>query len=176
MTKIDWSKAPESAEFSFDDDWFKTVNGNLFIYKQKKGHQFIEGEFHWAYYSGDKVGLRKKVIIKPSKPLYTTKMQEAGELPSVGMECIVINCQNKPEKCTLLYSSNTYYIVAHGYGEQHYHARGVSFKPVDTRTDKEKAIEDFNDGYDGLTIKASELALSLIISGKIRGVTFTGSK
>ena len=110
------------------------------------------------------------------KPLYTKQIQEAGELPPVGSEavCCYTNETHKIIAHDLFHEDGHYALVCDDTG--YWGAEACRWSPIDTRTDKEKAIEDFNDGYNGLTVKASELALKLIIDGKIHGVTFTGSK
>ena len=55
----------------------------------------------------------------------------------------------------------------------------IPIKPIDTRTDKEKAIDDLFDIMNATPFKVkeqAELMLDRIINGKVFGVSFTGSK
>jgi len=83
-----------------------------------------------------------------SKPVYTKEMADNGVIPSVGMECLI------------MYSSSNYKgtITYMGKGVGAYHSKdndkeytfafnSVKFKPIDTRTDKEKAIDDIKSNY-----------------------------
>jgi len=72
---------------------------------------------------------------KPTKPLYTTKMQEAGELPSVGMECMVLNRYlgdlAEYEKCTILFKGDfTFIYNSESCKERVGHISEVTFKPL----------------------------------------------
>ncbi len=89
MDKIDWSLAPEGATHympnteMFCEAWIKDIKSN--------GYSYIiisDGCNEWdtATFSRPKAALSH--LIEKPKPLYTTKMKEAGELPSVGMECL----------------------------------------------------------------------------------------
>jgi len=168
MSDIDWSKAPEGATHC-------DCTGSFYKIDRMGSNDYTYiGKWIACALSSD---FADDLLTKPeSKPIYTQAMVDEGVMPLVGMECMVVNCHNTPEKCIVLYSSTTYYIVAHGYGEQHYHKNSVKFLPVDTRTDTEKSIDslkEFNltkcDGWE-------EMVIEWIKLGEFYGVTFTGDK
>ena len=77
------------------------------------------------------------------KPVFTQEMSDNGELPSVGMECLIM-FPSSNYKGTITYM---------GKGVGVYHSKDndkeytfafntVTFEPLDTRTDKEKAIDE----------------------------------
>ena len=121
-------------------------------------------------------------LIPETKPVYTQAMKDNGVMPLAGMECMVLNddlVNYEYEKCTVdfigchiaVYSSESC-------TERTCNLEFIKFKPIDTRTDTEKAIDDLNchSNGDGLTRKASVIAFELIKAGKIHGVTFTGEE
>ena len=82
------------------------------------------------------------------KPIYTQAMADAGVSPIVGMECLIFYPTNN-HKGTITY-------MGKGVGAFHsedadieytFSLDVVSFKPIDTRTDKEKAIDEFMDEH-----------------------------
>jgi len=120
--------------------------------------------------------------IGATKPVFTQAMKEAGEMPSVGMECSVyeINQDETHDKAIIKYISKStcVYEVKTGdlKGEYSQYPVSLKFKPIDIRTDREKALDGLRWNGEGLTAKACVLALDLIMNGKVHGVTFTGSK
>tara|TARA_R110000764_G_scaffold197796_1_gene283049 strand:- start:1045 stop:1593 length:549 start_codon:yes stop_codon:yes gene_type:complete len=141
MTDIkqpDWDNAPEDAthceffgRFGF---WIKdwdVATGE---------HSFLNTSGLWMLGT---YASNRALTKRPTKsPVYTQVMCDAGEPPLVGMECEIINCGNN-HKGVIKYISTSYVIVKlvglnH---EQHFHAKGLKFRPIDTRTDKEKARE-----------------------------------
>jgi hypothetical protein len=113
-------------------------------------------------------------------PIYTQAMADNGELPSVGMECMVqvsegflfekcevIGLYKDEILCIYLYGANSVYGV-------NLKNKGYVFEPIDTRSNEQKAIDNL------LKITGSELTktamasyiLNNIKSGRIHGVTF----
>jgi len=101
-------------------------------------------------------------------------MADNGELPSVGMECVFKHTSwSDYVKAIVLAVTDEYLILKEvdSSHEQHYHLKDISLKPIDTRTDEEKAIEDL----ECLFYKASptEEILNAIKAGKIHNVTWS---
>lgn len=48
---VDFSKAPEGAEYSYKGNWYKIVNCKLFTHKEKRLHGSFNGEYHWVLLS-----------------------------------------------------------------------------------------------------------------------------
>jgi len=125
-------------------------------------------------------------------PIYTEAMSNHNILPLVGMEFIVGDTKSDSRTADfigkkVIVISVTAYNKAHaitfsnktlGIGCGYYGDLTDSWvQPIiPPKTDTEKAISDFHCyGFgDGLTAKASILALDLIKAGKVHGVTFTG--
>jgi len=73
-------------------------------------------------------------------PTYTQAMADNGESPSVGM--MVIDRRNKCEYEILLTADTSGHYVMKG-GDGSYHCELLKYlKPIDTRTDKEKAFDE----------------------------------
>ena len=126
--------------------------------------------------------------------IYTKEMYEAGELPKVGMKCSFFagmklgggdfvegTCLSVAKK------SNGENVIMFEYT----HNGSMSIdctifsnewvKPIDKRTDKEKAIDDLNkflgsQNRNDIFHTWSVNFLSEVKSGKIHGITFTGDK
>jgi len=78
------------------------------------------------------------------KSVYTQAMKDAGELPSVGMKCVLVNC-NCDHQGVVMFISDNYTIISYEGGvgqfrEQHFHTENITFKPIDTRTPEEKQV------------------------------------
>ena len=74
-----------------------------------------------------------------TKPVYTQAMCDRGDLPSVGMECLVLNtCMAHPtyEKCTLLFIGN-FGVIYESESSKERYARSdvVKFKPIEPPVD-----------------------------------------
>tara|TARA_R110002096_G_scaffold310654_2_gene505189 strand:- start:1954 stop:2823 length:870 start_codon:yes stop_codon:yes gene_type:complete len=86
-----------------------------------------------------------------NKPLvYTQEMADNGELPSVGMECMAKRFHESDNGLMISFIIGTnkeldYMVFERGNKlEQHHIVNGVwEFSPIDTRTKKEKAIDEF---------------------------------
>jgi hypothetical protein len=87
------------------------------------------------------------MVGKPSQPVFTQAMADNGELPQVGMECMVVDSSlmnHDYEKCVILFVG-IYKVVytSESCVERFSNLDEVIFKPIDTRTDKEKAADEF---------------------------------
>ena len=119
--------------------------------------------------------------------IYTKEMCDTGELPSVGMECMIW-FSSSSYKGTITYMGNGVgcYRSKDNDKEYSFSIVSVKFKAIDTRTDEEKVIDDIVDSIDDiednaesrLSVSSSELAINIykfIKSGKIHGVTWSKS-
>ena len=147
MSDINWDEAPTSTEYTYRGFYYKAVNDVLYVYKV---HGASGGGFVVPFYWGESTyGLDaiKSMTPRPeTKPIYTQAMFDAGELPLVGMNCMVLNsCRAHPkyELCTLNYKSPTFCVYSYdGDDERCDSVANLKFKPIDTRTDSEKAIDE----------------------------------
>ena len=126
--------------------------------------------------------ISNKTPLEPAvkKPLvYTQAMADNGELPSVGMKCLI----NFPDVDNAWYEYiidfiGNYTLIASCKGdvERFSHINDVHLKPIDTRTTKEKALDELRDLDDSICNNIDWLAdlLQAIIEGKITGVKWTG--
>lgn len=176
MKDIDWSKAPEGAtHYDISSDvypWIKEDdNGNKFWHHNE-----------WVKYSKS-ISEAEGCIAKPKpQPVYTQAMCDAGELPQVGMECMVKRFHEQDnlfQPCFIVGKNKQGdYLVFERGGklDQHNIANGVwEFKPIDQRTNKEKAIDDINKyikGTNGLVLAKN--VFSYIEENKIHGVKWVG--
>lgn len=102
-------------------------------------------------------------------------MVDNGELPSVGMDILHKHqMQSQFTTSAVVAITREYIIVQDKFTEheQHYYLNDMKFKPIETRTDKEKAIDDL-----GILVGDCESdygILQAIIKGKIHGVEWVG--
>lgn len=132
--KIDWSKAPVGATHYTPED-----SGNFACWWKPDG-------FGWVYKVKDRSVVwqngetpTNKAVPRPlEKPTFTQDMADAGELPEVGSEYLSRGVKFK----SMCYGYNqNYKQVCVGKDENgclEYHLRSM-IKPIDTRTDEEKA-------------------------------------
>ena len=109
---------------------------------------------------------------KPTKSIYTKAMSDNGEPPLVGMECMI----NGHKRVILLTADNDGDYVTMNNGGI-YDSDGIhNIKPIDNRTDKEKAIDDLFKLDESIcnNTKWHENFLDEIIAGNIHGVTWSG--
>tara|TARA_R110000737_G_scaffold115317_1_gene148182 strand:+ start:172 stop:666 length:495 start_codon:yes stop_codon:yes gene_type:complete len=147
MTNIkqpDWDNAPEDAThwecFGRNGFWIKdwdVATGE---------HMFLNTTGRWMLgtYASNRTALTKR----PAKsPVYTQAMCDAGELPLIGMECKLIYCSANYIG-TIKYISTSCVVVKQT-GRNYERAisiKGLKFRPIDTRTDKEKAVNSVYNG------------------------------
>lgn len=153
-TVIDWSKSPESAEYSYQGNWWKVVNDILFRFEPKSLHSSLFCGYHWAR-SGYTTQLTEKMTRRAEpKPVFTQAMADKGELPPVGSECMVLGdpaFDYDYHKCLIVAHTEPVkdlYVIVGGRPYYYSHSSRNNFKPIDTRTDKEKSIDKLmNDEY-----------------------------
>jgi len=106
---------------------------------------YDNGKYDWLHPSNIKIlnDIESTEDKEPTKPLYTTKMKEAGEMPSVGMIinptirglCEIEHIYNSCGETYYLYRSKKDIVycdvIESGW-----------IRPIDTRTDKEKAVTE----------------------------------
>ncbi len=91
--------------------------------------------------------LFKSEIKEEVKPVYTQAMCDAGELPPVGVGCMIM-VKNDWFKCIVDYVGTGVLCYTNMDGEQHGvrvktgQVHRAIFKPLDTRTDEEKLIDE----------------------------------
>ena len=102
------------------------------------------------------------VVDEPqTKPVYTQAMKDAGELPSVGMECNIVTPCSTLDNCTILFISDVHVVFTNSQGVEFCGGLFVySFRPIDTRTPEQKQVDkiahciDINCGASSLFIAA----------------------
>jgi hypothetical protein len=176
---------PKGAEYNFKGLFLKHVNGKIFCHKEKgEDFRIIKGQFHWVYYADFLPPMSKSLIPRPQpKPVYTQAMCDAGELPNIGMECMVYLEEEKAEVKGWFRG-----VVCGKFGllpvirlddldgtEGYFDVFSIeNIKPVDTRSNEEKAFDDLlvhcerSSTHDGVINNI----LNAIKAGKIHGVTF----
>ena len=122
-------------------------------------------------------------LSKNFSKVFTQAMADNGELPLVGMECMVVDSSlmnHEYEKCVILFVG-IYKVVytSESCVERFSNLDEVIFKPIDTRTDKEKAIDDMvehltNEGVVTQSNFMLELFVEKFIGCKIHGVKWVG--
>ena len=121
----------------------------------------------------DKLTPRPKPQPKESnmKPVFTQEMSDNGELPPIGSECLVIGekeIDDEYHECEIIAHRNVsgdvfvaVFMIKNYNGKPYYytHCSHQYFKPIDTRTDKEKAIDEIrlSCGFNKLVTMESDL-------------------
>lgn len=194
--EIDWTKAPEGATHYTKETnvtsacWVKLKDDSC-GYITMSHHKNNEAENIWQI--GEFHTSELTVIPKPLQPVFTKAMQDNNELPPVGSECLLriaefaqIPSEHKSyngDHCVIVAHVDTLAVAIvrdensdvcftitanHGW-----------FKPIDTRTDKEKAIDAaignlmFYGDQTQTEQKANETLIA-IMEGKIHGVKWVG--
>jgi hypothetical protein len=81
MSDINWDEAPEGATH-----YDTRIDVYPWLKEDDNGNQYWH-HGRWVSYGND-IGVNDSIFARPSpKPTYTQAMVDAGELPSVGMEC-----------------------------------------------------------------------------------------
>ncbi len=122
------------------------IIGNDYIFNTRKIRLVaIEGEraVYWIYDAGryDWLNIaniaKLHVIDKPQtknpEPVYTQAMADAGELPKVGMECLIQLSENTlPEKCKVigLFNKEAWVLLYDGMCTHIFKIKDYSFKPL----------------------------------------------
>ena len=172
------SDIPEGATHKQDVFFYKKECACWYIYMSGWKPNTVANELRgWAE--------SNLTLIKQDKEMiYTKEMQEAGELPKVGMMVgVKFNKSSHADKGKILALTKEYVILGIGEEiEQHFYRNSWDILAIDTRTDTEKAVDDLADGIsascsDDQSFKEDAInMLNFIKAGKIHGVTFTGDK
>ena len=88
-----------------------------------------------------------------SKPVYTQEMKDRGELPSVGMECISYG-----NRVVILLDADKQgdFVTMNANGIYEFNAI-EDINPIDTRTDKEKAIDNLIEVFGSSSSRSWEM-------------------
>ena len=183
-----WKDAPDGATGHSEDNeyyeecWYKNITSESFYCMTVSSGIWIHSFDTWQL-------KRRGVITRPKpQPVFTQAMADAGELPSVGMECILsisefaaIHSQDKSyngHHCEIVAHIDTLAvaIVRDENSDVCFTitANHTWFKPIDTRAEKEKAIDDYisqqHYGLDSL----SEHIKTIMSDAFNAGVTWSG--
>lgn len=193
-----WKDAPEdmvtlgaigkagTLVFYNDDNYKYICSGSIFPFKKENDCTFDYGEVAFIACHPQSTPTEtpeEKEPLKPiSKPLvYTQEMSDNGVMPSVGMKCIaeskgigggsdlvtVSQINDKGQFACI--DDNGDYLI-------HYpnEDKSDSFKPIDQRTDTEKAIDSLNKFNLCMCKDWQEDVIGFIKSGEFYGVKWVG--
>ena len=186
---IDWSKAPEGATH------YVKANDNAGLsefvkYEESGKHGMGYYGFDNEWWSTDVESCEGYYELTPKpqpKPVFTQAMADNGELPQVGMEFLIKN-KNATESwaqpdfhpAKMKAIGDELFIIeslpeCNGLKESVGTINDYLFKPIDTRTDKEKAVDDIRKitQPDKLTEVEWDIVVA-IKSGKIHGAKWVG--
>ena len=181
-----WKDAPEGATHhcgahnGFSEVWIKDLKEDSYSFRVV-GSLYASDEWrHTNTIMRDELKyLTPRPQPKPVKPVYTQEMADSGVLPSVGMKCIaesngvvggsylvtVSQINDKGQFACI--DENGDYLI-------HYpdEDKSESFKPIDTRTSKEKAIDYMNYAYN--KGQSMEDVFNEIVKGYVPSVKWVG--
>ena len=186
MTKyIDWSKAPEDATH-YDPETCCFCNYDGLWYADEKTITRVP---RFSGFPSPHYIERPNNTAKIDRPTFTQAMADAGKLPPVGSEAILVVVEYaEAHDCVRERSGEVFDIVAH-HGSANGLAVAVSkdcsvslsanhmwFKPIDTRTDEEKAKDGFVSDCleDILKLGESELKEKLVLNMFKHGFEYVG--
>lgn len=189
MSDINWDEAPEGATHHinvlFDKSLseFVTVcnNGRIkYLGISKKtmwGHNTDKDKCFEV--TAKPLLTASNVTNKNKKPTYTQEMADNGELPQVGMLCEFKHGGYDTEG-TVTAITKEYIVLTECTGKERIRKLSESpIKPIDTRTDKEKAMQSLADAYLGkdpirnVNVPYPSVVCDIlndIIAGQIHGV------
>jgi len=137
MNKIDWSKAPEGAtHYSHNKTWYKFADDE---------YLFFSGVGNWIG-SGNSTHWHKHSLTP--RPTETTQQEWVNGLPPMGEKCLLshVLVTSAPEPVVLIdFIKNGFvvYTVVDTGEMNSVDTNGYTpFKPLDTRTDEQKAIDN----------------------------------
>jgi len=180
MNNIDWSQ-----EHNFQ--WAVSRNDEVVFSINKpeieKGYYLIgPGGFKMSCWT-----LTQRPVLPPEPLIYTQAMYDTGELPPIGSEVQYnTNSQGDITGIVTHYSTQKNLDGNRGFRVTvhfEHNARMLQdIKPVDTRSDTEKAIDDlaewlridYEDHDKDSDFKNATSIINLIIDGDLTGVTFSG--
>ena len=154
-------------EYEFSDDEVKWEKGVLSIFdysdniRDRKFQSRVDGKTEWW------------VFIRNIKPVYSQAMVDAGVMPSAGMEVMHLSVK---KVVMLLADSNSKYVLK-SVNDFYSLALAHDIKPLDTRTDRQKTIDDIHkvdqrvhDEHD-----FNSAFLDAVINNEIHGITWSKS-
>ena len=171
-----WKDAPEGKNYLIT--YKSGVVAQVYNYFSAKpkiidGYYRIAGESVGYGTSSWEVFERPKPQPKESnmKPVFTQAMSDNGELPPIGSKCLVIGekeIDDEYHECEIIAHRNVsgdvfvaVFMIKNYNGKPYYytHCSHQYFKPIDTRTDKEKAIDEIrlSCGFNKLVTMESDL-------------------
>ena len=183
------SEIPEGATHKSEEGNYIKANGEDVSW-------FINDEWK-SVSSWVMLGAMKLTLIKQDKEMnvYTKEMHEADINPAIGSKVIYnlsksAMCENKEYRLTKVGQEMTVVAIVNNslvclISDDYEFCDTVNnghFKPIDTRTDTEKAIDDLADGISASYSNSKSFKedaremLDIIKAGKIHGITFTGDK
>jgi hypothetical protein len=165
MSDIDWSKAPEGAtHYSTAGTFLKEINGKFAFFTCGVSHG---GWLIDNHHQPDRINLTPR----PIKPVYTQAMKDKGIHVKAGMMFTTEVDGNYTAELvndkSVCFTDEDGFLIA-----LNIHMA----KPIDTRTDTEKAIDDLRKMDESICNDTEwhKNFIEAIKSGKVHGITFTG--
>ena len=185
---IDWSKAPDdcAGALQHKDIDYKYTHGRFV----RSCTSFDNYEYCISEEIYPCMDFFTLIPRPEAQPVFTQAMADNGELPVVGMECqgyvLADTGEQTPSRSGWVEGRFTgkatapnggkCFLFTCNMGDDYVINANSHIKPIDTRTDKEKAIDDL-DKFQAASLISNELSeslLSIIMSGKIHGVKWVG--
>jgi len=143
---IHWANSDDESLFEFSNMLVGTKpnsNWSSICTKEEFNKLLVDaeqnfGQQNYNYDDYKRVFASNNKEAKPLQPVFTQKMADAGELPTVGMECIILDntYEDGEETVEILYisKSNCVFKVLQGMtqGEYAQKTKLLKFKPIDT--------------------------------------------
>ena len=191
MSDINWDEAPEWATSYAklkNKDWYYYLNDKCYAFYTNLDEVYEYGladESTEYFLFGDFDVLEKR---PQPKPIYTQAMSDAGELPPIGSMFIDVELNDIGDDSAVLAIAHDLPLkrVVYKRGDtlidsEYFGAVAHECKPIDQRTDSEKAIEDMIEqlkmegicSYDPIMLR---ILIGKFKGSKIHGVTFTGEE
>ena len=180
----EWQASKNDIDWSETECTYALVNNKdavtcFFINKPKltncKG--YYKTTSNSTLYNTNHWEIKKRPQPKPTPLIYTQEMADKGELPSVGMECMVtdfIYDNKKSFKGVILFVGIEFIIWFHGGTEYCQNKSELKFEPIDTKTNKEKAIDDLKEFFNQEKCWTHKSLIQAVIDGNIHGVKWIG--
>lgn len=179
-----WKNAPEGATHygaeneSYGAAWYKDVNKNTFTV-----WPISHGKWHKSLGDGGSLFDRNLIERPKPQPIFTKAMSDAGERAPIGSTVDVEGVHYELVKYVIR-SNTSFALCVEVTGLCSYMFNLSELEPIDTRTDKEKAMQDMKESYIGkdpqrnLTSEFPSVVCDIfeaISSGNIHGVTWSGN-
>lgn len=96
------------------------------------------------FQDGYSVGYRTE-FYKPTKPIFTQAMVDAGELPQIGAKCVYVFIESEDEYIGEIAAidGDACWFKLDDFGYKTFIGKH-KFKPIDTRTEKQKAVDEMS--------------------------------